>query len=209
MTFDAATSSMSASGERTAGAETSLSWFTLARTTLAALIALAASIVSLLFTIAPALKPDPRDRVGADVSIFAVERNVTIGQWISRAFPQSDGDELRKRYPDRAALGELLYVRTSVDGHKHRNVALRVSVLDAKSERRVPPQEIDAPPIAPVALSAPSERSVQAIWLPDLSHEPTGLFLRVELWDRHGILAISDSPRLRRGRFVAAPTPGG
>ena len=199
---------MSASGEPARG-ETPASWFTGARTAVAALVALATSIVSLLFTVAPALKPDPRDRVGADVSVFAVERNVTIGEWIARAFSGPEREVLRKRYPDRAALGELLYVRTSVDGHKHRRVTLRVSVVDSDTERRVPPQEIDAPPIAPVALSSPSERSVRAVWVPDLSHEPTGLFFRVELWDEHGMLAIADSRRLRRGRFLDASAGSG
>ena len=181
-------------------------FFTQARTAVAAVVALVTAIVTLLFQIMPWLKPDPRDRVGAEVSVFALERNVTIGEWIGRAFPSAEQSKLRKSHPDQGAEGELLYVRAAVDGHKHRKVRLRVEVFSSRTQKLVPPSEIDAPPIGAVTMSAPDERSVQAIWVPDLSHEPAGLFFRVELWDERGILAIADSPQLLKGR-LAAPRP--
>lgn len=205
----AATSSASASGDQTSSATHHASWFTQARTTAAALIAVAAAAVSLLFQIVPALKPDPRDHVGADVSVFALERNVTIGDWINRAFPASKRAALIDRYPDRTATGELLYVRTVVDGHKHHKVTLHFSVLSTKTQELVPPAEIDAPAIDPVKLSAPNERSVHAVWVPDLSNEPDGLYFRIELWDERGILAVADSPPLNHGRFSRSPSTRG
>src|SRR3954453_16613431 len=184
-------------------------FFTQARTAVAAVVALVTAIVTLLFQLMPWLKPDPRDRVGADVSVFALERNVTIGEWIARAVPPADQAKLRKSHPDRAAEGEVLYVRAAVDGHKHRKVRLRVEVLRRRTEKLVPPSEIDAPPIGAVKMSAPDERSVQAIWVPDLTHEPAGLFFRGGLWEEHGMLAIADSPPLRKGRFAVPPAPRG
>lgn len=166
-----------------------------------AVLALATGAVALLFQLAPFLKPDPRDRVGADVSIFALEPNVELGEWIKRAFPPDEQGEAGREYPDRGAQGEMLYVRTAVDGHKHRDVRLRYAIYYAADETRVPPEDIDAPPLRPFDLSSPSERSVQALWVPDLSGEPA-LFIRVELWDDEGMLAVADSPRIEEGRFA-------
>jgi hypothetical protein len=170
----------------------------------AALLGLVTGASALVFQLAPGLKPDPRDRVGADVSIFALEPGVTIGDWITRGFPASERRRLSETYPDRAAIGELLYVRTAVDGHKHREVNLRFAVFDATTQRMIPPRRIDAPPIEPLPLSAPNERSVQLVWVPDLSQEDRDLFLRVELWDEAGMLAVVDSPHIREGQFVAS-----
>jgi hypothetical protein len=103
-------------------------------------------------------------------------------------------------------MGELLYVRTVVDGHKHHKVTLRYGVFNTKTQERVPPEQIDGPRIDPLKLSAPNERSVHAVWVPDLSHEPDGLFFRVELWDERGMLAVADSPPLEHGRFARSPS---
>ena len=172
-----------------------------AHVAVAALLGLATGAVALLFQLVPALKPDPRDRVGADLAIVALEPGVPLGRWIKRAFPAAEHEALAREYPNARAPGEMLYVRISVDGHKHRNVSVRYGVYDAKTERRV---RLDAPPNGPsdsLTLSAPSERSVQMLWIPDLSLEPA-LFIRVELWDDDGILAVADAPRIVRGRFA-------
>jgi hypothetical protein len=164
-----------------------------------ALLALATGAVALLFQLAPWLKPDPRDRVGADVSIFALEPDVALGDWIERAVPPDEQAELARQYPNRSALGEMLYVRTAVDGHKHRDVSLRYAIYHAEDDTRA---VVDAPPgPTRMHLSSPSERSVQALWVPDLSFEPN-LFIRVELWDDEGMLAVADSPRIEEGRFA-------
>jgi hypothetical protein len=167
-----------------------------------AVLALVTGVVSLVFQLAPRLKPDPRDRVGADVSIFALEPNVTLGSWIQRAFPVSDHERLEKKYPDRGAVGELLYVRTTVDGHKHRSVTLRYDVFDADKQELIPPESIDAPPLGALKLTSPNERSVQLVWVPDFTQETRDLIIRVQLWDGDGLLAVTDSPRIKRGRFA-------
>jgi hypothetical protein len=172
-----------------------------AHVVITALLALITGAIALAFQIAPGLKPDPRDRVGADVTIFALEPGVTLGQWIQRGFPAGERAELEARYPDRAAVGELLYVNTAVDGHKHRDVTLRYAVYHGRRQTRIPDAAIDGPQLDPLSLSAPNERSVQVLWVPDLRAETTPLFVRVELWDEDGMLAVSDSPQIVRGRF--------
>ncbi len=172
-----------------------------AHVVIAALLGLATGAVALLFQLVPALKPDPRDRVGADLAIVALEPGVSLGGWIKRAFPAAERAALVKEYPNTRTPGEMLYLRINVDGHKHRNVSVHYGVYDAKTERRV---QLDAPPNGPrdtLSLSAPSERSVQMLWIPDLRFEPA-VFIRVELWDDNGTLAVADSPRIVKGRFA-------
>jgi hypothetical protein len=169
---------------------------------IAALLGLVTGTVALVFQLAPGLQPDPRDRVGADVSVFALEPNVTIGAWIKRGFPTHEQVALMKTYQDRAAVGEMLYVRTTVDGHKHREANLRFDVFNAETQQPIPRENIDAPPIEPLAISSPSERSVRLVWVPDLTQDERDLFFRVELWDDSGMLAVTDSPVVRRGRFA-------
>lgn len=176
-------------------------WFKRLHLAAVAILGLAVTSVALLFDLAPGLKPDPRDRVGADVSVFALEPGVTIGQWLERGFAPGRRPKLGSGDVDESAEGELLYVRTAVDGHKHDEVTLRYGVYFADSHRRVPAGAIDSPEFPPLAVSSPSERSVQTLWVPDLSGEGA-LFVRVELWDENGMLAVADSATIRRGRLT-------
>ncbi len=166
-----------------------------------ALVALVASVVGLMFQLAPYLRPDPRDRVGADVAVFALEPGVKLGDWIKRGFPPERQEVLAKRYHDKEAGGELLYVRIAVDGHKHRDVTLRYDVYHWSDGTRIPPEDIDGPTLDPVGLSSPNERSVQLLWIPSFRGE-RDIFIRVQLWDDHGMLAVEDSGRIEDGRLV-------
>lgn len=166
-----------------------------------AIVALVASVVGLLFQLAPQLRPDPRDRVGAEISVFAVEPGATLGEWIARGFPPERQEALRRQYSDQGAGGELLYVRMAVDGHKHRDVALQYDVHHASNGQRVAPEDIDGPTLEPLELSSPSERSVQMLWIPSFRGEPD-VFIRVALWDGRGMLAVADSARIHDGRLL-------
>lgn len=176
-------------------------WLSRAHVAVAAILGLTVTTLALLFDLVPALKPDPRDRVGADVAVVALEPNVTIGEWIARGFTPEMQEKLRAKYPDQAADGGLLYVRTAVDGHKHDEVTLRYGVIVSTTQKSIPAGAIDAPPLDPVGISSPSERSVQTLWVPDLSDDDRDLFIRVELWDSDGMLALADSPTIRRGKL--------
>ena len=181
------------------------------KTFLTALIALVAATVGLLFQLVPSLKPDPRERVGAAVEIFAVERGVRIGDWLRDAFPK-DVAAATKRVlgtttPEPSELtveGTVVYVRAEVDGYKHRSVALRARLYIWRSQQRVP-TNFAAPyrESSGVTIDSPNRRSVQLLFVSDLRAEPEPEFLRVELVDSSSgaILAIADSPELLRGRI--------
>jgi hypothetical protein len=174
---------------------------------LAALVGLATLLLSLLFQLAPGLKPDPGDNVGADVQVLTIEPHVTVGRWIDRAFDGASEDKMRARFGHEQLnfSGSVLLVRMAVDGHKHSDVVLRYRIFKAADQERVTadlgtgfalPTRID--------IDAPSERSVQLMWLPDLSAETDDFFVRVELSDGDGLLAVANSPKIHKGLLPLA-----
>jgi hypothetical protein len=100
--------------------------------------------------------------------------------------------------------GTVVYVRTEVDGYKHRAISIRVRLYVARSQRRAPTR-FAAPyrETSGARIDSPNRRSVQLLFLPDLRAEPTPEFLRVELIDAQSgsMLAVADSPELVRGRI--------
>jgi len=180
-------------------------WFT----TVCALVALAAGAIGLFWDFAPQLRPDPLEVIGADVTVAAVEPDVTLGTWLRKARPDDFGvaaRELFGREPSRSELGlegHLVYVRIQVDGHKHKNVSLAYRTFRARSQTSFEPLGLPEPAaskLRSVRLEAPSERSVQLLWIPSLEQEGD-TFLRVELTSDRGLLAMADSGTLHDGRL--------
>jgi hypothetical protein len=56
---------------------------------------------------------------------------------------------------------------------------------------------------ARINIDAPSERSVQLMWLPDLSAEHDR-FVSVELSDTDGLLAVANSQKIHKGLVTPA-----
>ena len=180
-------------------------WFT----TVCAVFALVVGAIGLFWDFAPQFRPDPLEVIGADVSIVAVEPQVPLETWLSWARPNDSAGAARQlfgREPSASELaqkGTLVYVRIQVDGHKHKNVSLAYRVFDARSQLPFEPPGLPEPAasnIRRVQLNAPSERSVQLLWLPSLEGEPHAL-VRVELTSDRGLLAIGESGMLRNGRL--------
>jgi hypothetical protein len=176
-------------------------WFT----TVCAVVAFLVSAVGLFWDFLPQYRPDPLDSVGADVSVVAVQPQVRLVDWLELTHgpdPRGEAKEIFGRTPtfsELAQRGELIYVRTQVDGHKHKDVALAYALYDGETQT---PVHLPVPPelakLQRITLDAPSERSVQLLWAPDLSLEENA-FIRVELRSNHGLLAVADSAPLHRG----------
>ena len=180
-------------------------WGALAWTAVVAAVALASSLLTLVFELRPDLKRDPRSTLGADVSIFSVDPGVTYREYLEDA-AFSDEDMLRRvraacdgrRNCGRLAIpGERIYVRTRVEGFKSRSISMRLSLYDAATKERIPgASNVD---VAQQKLDSPSDRSVVPVWLvcpPDASRR---YFVRVELYHRGDgiLLAVGDSSRFR------------
>ena len=180
-------------------------WFA----TVCALVALAAAAVGLFWDFAPQFRPDPLEVIGADVTIAAIEPDVTLEAWLRKARPNDYAPAARElfgREPSKAELalsGHLVYVRIQVDGHKHKDVALSYRVFNARSQMPFDPLGLPdeaASRLRHARLNAPNERSVQLLWIPSLEKEGD-TFIRVELTSERGLLAVSDSGTLRSGRL--------
>jgi hypothetical protein len=169
-----------------------------------AFVALASSASSLLFTFLPQLKPDPRDSVAAQLSIFGIDPGVSLGDYIQQAYGGEAAAPAGFQFPRQELTypGDMVYVRTRVDGFKHRRVRLTASLYNAATQRLIPlPQQtLDA---RTVELDTPSTATVQLFWILSLYGEPP-TFVRVEMFDGTRMLAVADSPVIRNN---LAPRP--
>jgi hypothetical protein len=182
--------------------------FAMSGAMLTALIALASGGLALFFQLRPDLTPDPRTHLGAGATVFAVDRNVSLGTFLERRRALVSPKELqseRNTYLQEAggsaedakgllALpGEDVFVRLEVEGFKSRSIAMLASMYDAKRRRRLP--QLDAVPVFGERLSSPSDRSVVEFWLPAPPVSVRSYFVRVEVYHRNDgvLLAIADS----------------
>jgi hypothetical protein len=178
-------------------------------TAITAAIALASALLALLFQLLPELKPDPRESVGAEVEIYGIEPRTALGTWVNRAFAGDERERQRARIftadgNSPAFEGEAVYVRVTVDGFKHKTVFLRARLYDAETQTPAQIQSLGPGEGRNLKLDAPNRRSVQLLWIPSLEQEARPVFLRVELYDEKGILAVDDSPVLDHGRMKTA-----
>lgn len=170
-----------------------------------------------MFTLWPGLKPDPGDRLGADVSIFAVEPGVTYQSWVRRT--SNTAEEIRTRaneYISQASIpgeaadphtrrqlllvkGSVIYVRLTIEGFKRGSVILRWSMYNARNNQRVPVSDFHDVRAGDINLDTPSDRSVAQLWVPPAPGQ-SKVFIRVELVSREGtLLAVADS-----GKFAGS-----
>ena len=70
-------------------------WRRLSLATIGVGLALASSIVALMFTLFPGLKPDPGEKFAAEVSIFAIDRHVSLRDYLQRT--NSTPQEIERR----------------------------------------------------------------------------------------------------------------
>jgi hypothetical protein len=169
-------------------------------TILVAAVAFASSAVALVFTLWPGLKPDPRTHLGAEISVFAVDPNVTYGEWLttrssfSESEAQSRLNEAKRQTPGLLKVGgEVAYVRTQVEGFKRRSVAMRASIYESGSHSRV--DGVSNIEVATQHLDAPSDQVVVPVWLPCPPESGRKYYVRIELYHRgdNVLLAVADS----------------
>jgi hypothetical protein len=176
---------------------------------LTALLALLSGGLALIFQLRPDLTPDPRTHLGATASVFAIDENVTLGDYLERrkaiVSPSELADEKRayiKQAQEESGIdgssvltlpGEDVFVRTVVEGFKSRSIAMIASVYNAVTKERVP--QLTDLPVFQEQLDSPSDRSVVEFWLIQPPVDVTRYFVRVAVYHRDDgvVLAVADS----------------
>lgn len=170
-------------------------------TTIGAAIGVLGAISTFVYNVRPDLKPDPRTDRSADVSIFAVDRGVSLDSWLRRVAP--DHATYKKRRAGyvkegvfMSTRGEVAYVDSTVKGFKRRETSISYSIYDAKTKARLPARALSDVVGSTRKLDAPNDRAVVQLWLPPIFDPTRKFYVRVEVRDSDGnILAVADSKR--------------
>jgi hypothetical protein len=165
-------------------------------TTVYAAFGFLTALVSFVFLVNPAWRPDPRDRQIADLTTPAVDVGIPFGAYIERV-----GDVNRMR--DKKALcipGNVVYIKVSLQGFKHRDTTLRWVTMNAVTNRRVESR-------GEVLLrgQAPSDQGVSLVWVQwPLRHDVRKYVIRFLLRSDDDLLAVADTPEFRvtQDRYV-------
>lgn len=171
-------------------------------------VALVSALVALGFQLWPTLKPDPREKLSASLSVFAVDPGVSYDAWLRRISP-TPNEYRRHRHTYLASNGVhggsaanailrtpglVVYVASEIHGFKRRSTTMRWSLYDEHHKRL--PEFSDQPPVH-VHLEAPTDRTIQQLWVPSPQRDGS-YFVRVELLVTDGaMLAVADTPRFR------------
>jgi len=175
-----------------------------------ALVALAGSASTLLFTFLPELKPDPRDSVLAQLTVFAIDPDVPFGYYLQQAYGSYANAPKQLQVPRQELNfpGDMVYVRTLVDGFKHRQVRLTANLYYARTQLRFPLSDtgsLGGAAARTVELDTPSTSTIQLFWILNLKGEPP-TFVRIEMFDGTRMLAVADSPVVRNGLARLPPS---
>jgi hypothetical protein len=157
-------------------------------TLVGAVLAAAISGTALVFDIWPSLKPDPKERVGAELQSLARDINVSRGEYLGRVGRVATGDENPKE------IGNVYYIRAEIEGFKRSTLRLRWFTYNADNQTRLPrlrASDREEPVFKP---QAPLNAQIAQVWVPTPSHEGK-YFVRFELYSKNVLLQIVDSKR--------------
>lgn len=171
------------------------------------LVALVAAVAGLVFDFWPSLRPDPRSELGADIVVLAVERKVSVREWMRRAAGTSEEYQRRRdealpetESPEGLSIrGFVAYAEVSVRGFKRRTVVLQYAIYDRLSQTRVWTSRAEQGQNSVISLDAPRDEFVAELWVQPVQPPRRSYFLRVEVREPDGgaLLAMADSRPFR------------
>jgi hypothetical protein len=156
-----------------------------------ALIAAVSGAVTLAFTLSPSLAPDPGNAISAELHVVRVEPHAAYRSWARRVGydgPRASADLLSQRD------GFIVYLQLQVIGRKRHDLNLRKATY--LSDRRTRWENF--PPEVAFQSETPNDRWVASLFVPSPGLHKR-FFVRYELYDRHVMLAVADTPALPGG----------
>ena len=165
----------------------------LASVTLAGAVAAAAiSLTTLLFTLFPEWRPDPRERSDATVGVLALDNNVTHREFFERVGKQPPSG---CRHEQLERDGNVVYIQVDIAGFKSSTIRLRWFTYDAGNGRRLADLRSDNRETTVFQPRAPINRQVAAVWVPTaLPLDDSSYFIRFELYSADVLRAFVDTP---------------
>jgi hypothetical protein len=167
-----------------------------------ALLAVSISATSLTFALVPGLKPDPKEKVGADLEVLALDTNVDYSDYRERPGRHIDVGA-RPGHP-----GNVFYIRAHIEGFKRESVHLQwFTYLYVNGQRLGGRQATEESIFEP---DAPINTQVAQIWVrepgsfdgvdPAFWNSDEGeYFVRFELYSKDVLLAFRDSSKFTIG----------
>ena len=157
-------------------------------TLVGAVLAAAISGTALVFDLWPSLKPDPKERVGAELQSLARDINVSRRDYLGRVGRVvSPGEKPNE-------LGNVYYIRAEISGFKRSTLRLRWFTYNADNQERLRglrASDREEPVFKP---GAPINAQVAQVWVPTPSHAGE-YFVRFELYHKNVLLQLVDSKR--------------
>jgi len=170
-------------------------------TLVGALLAASISGTSLTFALVPGLRPDPKENVGAELAVLALDTNVDYSDYNLRPGRHIDV-EARPDHP-----GNIFYLRAHIEGFKRESVRLKWFTYNPNGERQRGGKEATEESI--FEPDAPINTQVAQIWVREpgtfdqygewKSREGKNYFIRFELYSGDVLLAFKDSPTFDLG----------
>jgi hypothetical protein len=167
-----------------------------------ALLAAAISGTTLTFALVPGLKPDPKEKVGADLAVLALDKNVDYREYKQRPGRHIDVDA-SPNHP-----GNVFYLRAHIEGFKRESVRLKWFTYDPNGERRAGSRK-EATEQSIFEPDAPINTQVAQIWVREPggfdqygewdSDADNGYFVRFELYTGDVLLGFKDSSKFNVG----------
>jgi hypothetical protein len=173
-----------------------------------ALAAAAISFTTLLFTLFPEWRPDPRERSDATISFLALDRNVTQKQFFKRVGGGPPAGCTKKQL---TRSGIVVYIQVDIAGFKSSSIRLRWFTYNAGNHRREPGLGSNDQETTVFQPRAPINRQIAVVWvptaLPPIDSE-SRYFVRFELYSASVLRALADTTAFPVVRFGDEYTGG-
>ena len=165
-----------------------------------------AAIISFVFLVDPALRPDPRETQAATLRSVAFDPGISLRGYAERV-GQGQSASLRQEGPAACVPGNVVYLQEDLQGFKNRRTALRFLTLDAVTHRRlrgVADSVSGGTPALEIMSEAPSDQSVSLQWV-QWPHATGSYIERFELFHGENLLAVADTPvfRVNAARYLS------
>lgn len=146
-----------------------------------AIVALLVSVPTGIYTLWPALSPDPKATVNATLETVAFDRNVTLREYIVRVPHQGIADQNLDQN------GNVFYIRAKIEGFKREQLRVRWFTYEATNQVRVKGLRSAAPLEQIFQPQAPVNTQVAEVWVP--APKTSGkYFVRFHLYTRGNVL---------------------